>query len=97
ASAVLISGSSPPSNATSTTGPITWMMRPCAPALTCPLLVVVMVVPSSFEGLRTAHDLHQLLGDGRLAGAVVLQGVGRDHLFGVVAGVLYRGHARVEL
>src|SRR5574342_791828 len=51
----------------------------------------------SFQGLGPTHDLHQLLGDVGLAGAVVLEGELADELLGVAAGRVHGGHARAVL
>src|SRR5579863_1024904 len=104
-SAVLISGRSPPANSTSTTGPMTWTTLPWL--VDCTLLMTLCVLSTdfwatlstklAFEGLGPAHDLHQLLGDGGLAGAVVLKREVGDHLFGVVGRAVHGGHARAQL
>src|SRR3989304_4279495 len=80
-------GSWPGSNRTSTTGPITWTMFP---------LFMIPSPPSgswlSLERLGAADDLHQLLGDRGLAGAVHLQREPGDHIHGVVGRRIHRRH-----
>src|SRR5215510_8008431 len=68
------------------TGPMTCATRPSfmKEALLC----------SSLQGIRAAHDLGDLLGDLRLAGAVVLAREDLDELLRVVGGVLHRDAAR---
>src|SRR5690606_38670164 len=79
----------------------TWMF---SLAWTFSLAAAFIAVPSKRESVRrrsqrlgTGHDLDQLLGDLRLAGAVVEQGEVVDHLAGVARRVVHRGHARALL
>src|SRR4051794_40436822 len=52
---------------------------------------------TSLERLGAGDDLHELLGDRRLPGAVVEKGQRADHLAGVLGRVLHRRHARTML
>src|SRR5665647_3041710 len=87
-----------PSNCTSTTAPMTCVMRPV-------WLAGVAMKTLSFEfylkrPLRLSHrlgagdDLNQLLGDHRLTGPVVDQGLLADHVAGVAGSVVHRAHLR---
>src|SRR5580693_7643439 len=91
-SALRIAGSSP-SNCTSTTAPMTWVMRP----------TLLAILSSSqigsqrqclLQSFRAGDDLDQFLGDHRLAGAVVSERLLADHLAGVAGGVVHRRHLR---
>src|SRR5882724_2911025 len=96
-SAFRIAGRSP-SNCTSTTAPMTWVIFPTA------LVGVAMVSPcylqtygfgaSRSQRLGAGDDLDQLFGDHRLAGAVVGQGLLADHLAGIAGGVVHGAHLR---
>src|SRR6185437_5767871 len=81
--ALRILGSSP-SNFTSTTAPMTWVM--------VPTLFLAMGLP--LKRLGAGDDLDQLLGDVGLAGAVVGHRQPVDHVAGIAGGVVHRGHAR---
>src|SRR5580698_8310055 len=81
------------SNCTSTTAPMTWVMRP----------TVLAIMSSSqigsqrqclLQSFRAGDDLDQFLGDHRLAGAVVGERLLADHLAGVAGGVIHRRHLR---
>src|SRR5579871_1431327 len=89
-SADKIAGRSP-SNFTSTTAPMTWVMRPT--------LFFAMGVLSSLasDGLGTGDDLDQLLGDDGLSRAVIVHGQAVDHVAGIARRVVHRGHARAVL
>src|SRR5450432_1515159 len=51
---------------------------------------------SSLEGFGAGDDLDQLLGDLRLAGSVLDQGEGGDHVAGVARGGVHGGHLGSE-
>src|SRR5258708_11728159 len=81
------------SNCTSTTAPMTWVMRP----------TLLAIMSSSQIGSQrqcllqsfcAGDDLDQFLGDHRLAGAVVGERLLADHLAGVAGGVIHRRHLR---
>src|SRR5580658_9434774 len=81
------------SNCTSTTAPMTWVMRP----------TLLAIMSSSqigsqrqclLQSFRAGDDLDQFLGDHRLAGAVVFERLLADHLAGVARGVVHRRHLR---
>src|SRR5580698_9625864 len=81
------------SKCTSTTAPMTWVMRP----------TVLAIMSSSqigsqrqclLQSFRAGDDLDQFLGDHRLAGAVVFERLLADHLAGVARGVVHRRHLR---
>src|SRR5450756_426410 len=87
-----------PSNCTSTTAPMTCVTRPV-------WLAGVAMKTLSFEfylkrplrlseRLGAGDDFNQLLGDHRLAGAVVDQGLLADHVAGIAGGVVHRAHLR---
>src|SRR5665213_1058008 len=87
-----------PSNCTSTTAPMTCVMRPVWLAG-----VAIKISPSNSclkrplrlsQRLGAGDDLDQLLGDHRLAGSVVDQGLLADHVAGVAGGVIHRAHLR---
>src|SRR4051794_501579 len=94
-----------PSNFTSTTAPITCVMRPVALAPGCPAAGRVMVSSaivsslslSSLERLGARDDLDQFLGDLGLARAVVERRLLLDHVAGVAGGVVHGAHARALL
>src|SRR6202030_3226477 len=79
-----------PSNCTSTTAPMTCVMRPVW------LAGVAMKILSLrlLERLGAGDDFDQLLGDHRLAGSIVDQGLLADHVAGVAGGVVHRAHLR---
>src|SRR5262245_39759236 len=85
-SALKMGGRAPSENSTSTTGPITCVMRP-----------TLGMLRLSFQRLCARDDLHQLLGDGRLAYAVHHQREPADHVGGVSGGVVHGGHAGAVL
>src|SRR5438067_2943854 len=87
--AVKISGSEPAGNSTSTTGPITWVTLP---TFDISFIATAAIYGSLFHRLGAGDDLHQLLGDRRLAGAVVLERKSPDHLVGVLRGGVDRRH-----
>src|SRR5262245_27888133 len=72
------------SNCTSTTAPMTWVMRPTA-------FAIVFLVTLS-KRLGAGDDLDQLFGDHRLPGAIVSQGLPADHVAGVARRVVHRRH-----
>src|SRR4051812_47747354 len=91
-----------PSNCTSTTAPMTCVMRPV-------WLAGVAIKILSFEFLKSQRpsiakrhsdrlgagdDFDQLLGDHGLTGSVVDQGLLADHVAGVAGGVVHRAHLR---
>src|SRR5277367_3604952 len=90
-SAVLISGSSAESNATSTTGPMTWTTRPIEFGDRS-----VVAICLTLESLGAADDLQQLLGDRRLTRAVVHERVLFDHVARALGRVLHRHHLGAE-
>src|SRR5688572_14490499 len=84
---------------------MTWVMRPFATSFSFARLRSLRAgVPVSpfgrylacglLQRFRARDDLHQLLGDGRLAGAVELEREAADQLLGVARGALHRRHAR---
>src|SRR6202166_1209346 len=75
------------SNCTSTTAPMTWVMRPT-------LLAIMSSSQICSQRLGAGDDLDQFLGDHRLAGAVVFERLLADHLAGVAGGVVHRRHLR---
>src|ERR1700738_1698186 len=79
-----------PSNCTSTTAPMTCVMRPVW------LAGVAMKILSLrlLERLGAGDGFDQLLGDLRLAGSIVDQGLLADHVAGVAGGVVHRAHLR---
>src|ERR1700723_356720 len=86
-----------PSNSTSTTAPMIWTMRPvatpCGRATGRSRVSVDMAFKSLvLKGFGAGDDFNQLLGDLRLAGAVLDQGEGGDHVAGVAGGGVHRGH-----
>src|SRR5262245_8960048 len=84
-----------PSNCTSTTAPMTWVMCPTGLAMDGPWLSRRhMGLPRRSHRLGAGDDLDQLLGDHRLAGAVVGQRLFADHLAGIAGGVVHRAHLR---
>src|SRR5579872_1929925 len=88
-----------PSNCTSTTAPMTWVMRPIwlaavAIQLSPSIKTFKSVDPTLLEGFGAGDDLDQLLGDHRLTRAVVDQRLLADHFAGVTGGVIHRAHLR---
>src|SRR5262245_25387941 len=84
--------SASPSKRTSTTAPVIWVI--------VPMLLEAMMSPfpncerRGLESLGAGNDLDEFRGDRRLARAVHLQGDPLDHVAGVAAGVVHRGHLR---
>src|SRR6266446_1100401 len=90
-SALKISGSSP-SKRTSTTAPMTWVIVP----------MLFLAMSPNFpcgpsQRLGAGDDLDQLLGDGRLTRAVVVEGEAIDHLSGIAGRIVHRRHPRTLL
>src|SRR6201987_2000114 len=88
-----------PSNCTSTTAPMTWGTRPtwlAAVAITLSPSIAILsrVSVRPLDRLGAGDDLDQLLGDHRLAGAVINQRLLADHLAGVAGGVVHGRHLR---
>src|ERR1700710_2266522 len=90
-----------PSNCTSTTAPMTWVMCPvwfaAAAIKLSPSNSVWKSVSPSREWLQclgAGDDLDQLLGDLGLTGSVVNQGLLADHVAGVAGSVVHRAHLR---
>src|SRR5262245_56918840 len=82
-----------PWNCTSTTGPMTWLMCPPGLAMDRPCYSRMYRCAASHR-LGAGNDLDQLLGDHRLAGAVVGQRLLADHFAGVAGGIVHRSHLR---
>src|SRR6476620_6422267 len=90
-----------PSNCTSTTAPMTCVMRPvwlAGVAINSLLRIRISIQPSVWSGLSPLHrlgagdDFNQLLGDHGLTGPVVNQGLLADHIAGVAGGIVHRTH-----
>src|SRR3954454_15074398 len=86
-----ISGSSP-SNDTSTTAPITWLIRPLLLVAVAAVAISDSLLSGSLERLGARDDFDELSGDRGLTGAVVLDGQAVDHVAGVAGGVVHRRH-----
>src|SRR5579872_5634345 len=93
------------SNFTSTTAPITWVMRPVALAILAmglrPCPRILSLLRRSGRGVRSErlgarNDLDQFLGDHRLPGAIVPQGVFLHHVAGVARRVVHCAHLSAE-
>src|SRR5580698_1062443 len=86
-----------PSNCTSTTAPMTCVMRPVWLAG-----VAIKLSPSNSQisndrlsdRLGAGDDFNQLLGDHRLTGSIVDQGLLADHVAGVAGGIVHRALLR---
>src|SRR6478736_8180584 len=91
-----------PSNCTSTTAPMTWVMRPvwlAGVAINSLLRIrisasVSLIALAPLHCLGAGDDFDQLLGDLGLTGSVVDQGLLADHVAGVAGGVVHRAHLR---
>src|ERR1700683_3704845 len=81
------------SNSTSTTAPMTWVMRPTLLAIMSSSQIGSQR-QNLLQSFRAGDDLDQFLGDHRLAGAVVGERLLADHLAGVAGGVVHRRHLR---
>src|ERR1043165_6707060 len=94
-SAFRIGGRSP-WNWTSTTAPMTWVILPTA---FCALAIVILLETEflGLERLGAGDDLDQLLGNHRLAGAVIGERLLADHFAGIAGGVVHGAHARALL
>src|SRR5262245_5113295 len=95
-----MAGSLPGSNSTSTTGPITWTIRPSLTALPSDRTMKVaraLRLGAHAQRLGTADDVEQLLGDPLLPRLVVADGQGADQVFRVLGRRLHRGHPRPVL
>src|SRR5580692_4478429 len=87
-----------PSNCTSTTAPMTWVMRPvwlAGVAMKILSFEFYLKRPSPLsDRLGAGDDFNQLLGDHRLTGPVVDQGLLADHVAGIAGGIVHRAHLR---
>src|SRR6202030_585146 len=81
------------SNCTSTTAPMTWVMRPTAFAIMSSSQIGSQR-QCSLQSFCAGDDLDQFLGDHRLAGAVVSERLLADHLAGIAGGIVHRRHLR---
>src|ERR1044071_1889349 len=81
-----------PSNWTSTTAPITWVMFPVW--LVWVAMLVLLLSICSLQRFRAGNNLDQFLGDHRLTGAVIFDGLLADHVAGVASRIVHRGHLR---
>src|SRR5690348_1032277 len=81
-----------PSNCTSTTAPMTCVIRPTVLAMENPRYSDVCRTAS--ERFGAGNDLDQLLRDHRLAGTVVGESLLADHLAGIARGAVHRAHLR---
>src|ERR1700728_4674388 len=90
-----------PSNCTSTTAPMTCVMRPVwlagvaiklSPSNSLSLYPSVLSCLSPLHSLGAGDDFNQLLGDHGLTGAVVDQRLLANHVAGVSGGVVHRAH-----
>src|ERR1700728_3350740 len=81
------------SNCTSTTAPMTWVMRPTVLAIMSSSQIGSQR-QSLLQSFRAGDDLDQFLGDHRLAGAVISECLLADHLAGVAGGIVHRRHLR---
>src|SRR5947207_12256883 len=90
------SGCAPASNSTSTTAPITWLMRPCLSVFFFSGLAFVFATctPSSgrADGFGAAHDLHQFSCDAGLPDLVRIKGQRVDQVARSLGRVLHRDH-----
>src|SRR5437879_355829 len=86
-----------PSNCTSTTAPMTWVIFPVALAI---LVLVTLQIKFAalleqrprLECFSARDDLDQFLGDHRLARAIVDQRLLADHVAGIARRVVHRAH-----
>src|SRR5262249_4131025 len=103
-----MAGSLPGSNSTSTTGPITWTIRPSLTALPSDRTWMAAAarrgaaardlrLGAHAQPLGPADDVEQLLGDPLLPRLVVADGQGADQLLGVLGRRFHRGHPRPVL
>src|SRR6476660_7415821 len=84
-----------PSNCTSTTAPMTCVMRPVWLAgVAMKVLSFGFWLKRPSDRLGAGDDFNQLLGDHGLTGSVVDQGLLANHVAGVAGGVVHRGHLR---
>src|ERR1700684_1466569 len=84
-----------PSNCTSTTAPMTCVMRPVWLAgVAMKVLSFEVWLKRPSDRLGAGDDLNQLLGDHGLTGSVVDQGLLANHVAGVAGGVIHRAHLR---
>src|SRR6202046_671568 len=79
------------SNCTSTTAPMTWVMRPTLLAIMSSSQIGSQR-QCSLQSFGAGDDLDQFFGDHRLAGAVVGERLLADHLAGVARSVVHSGH-----
>src|SRR6266550_3247838 len=89
-----------PSNCTSTTAPMTCVIRPLwlagvamnlSPSNSKSQAIVDMRLS---ERLGAGDDFNQLLGDHRLTGSIIDEGLLADHVAGIAGGVVHRAHLR---
>src|SRR5882762_8572205 len=88
-----------PSNCTSTTAPMTWVIFPVAVAMwsSLPFRLSSRRFPEQrhrLECFSARDDLDQFLGDHRLARAVVNQSLLADHVAGIARRVVHGAHLR---
>src|SRR5665213_539603 len=88
-SAFKIAGRSP-SNCTSTTPPMTWVILPVA------FCGVAIIRPRylNLQRFGAGDDFDQFLGDHRLTRAVIGECLLADHFAGVAGGIIHGAHAR---
>src|ERR1700757_3568336 len=79
------------SNCTSTTAPMTWVMRPTLLAIMSSSQICSRR-QCALQSFGAGDDLDQFLGDHRLAGAVVSERLLADHLAGIARGIVHRAH-----
>src|SRR6185312_10261986 len=86
-----------PSNCTSTTAPMTCVMRPVWLAgVAMKVLSFEFWLKRPSDRLGAGDDFNQLLGDHGLTGSVVDQGLLANHVAGIAGGVVHRAHLRAE-
>src|SRR5580698_10293237 len=89
-----------PSNCTSTTAPMTCVMRPvwlagvAMETLSFEFLNLRRPSVRLLERLGAGDDFNQLLGDHGLTGSIVDQGLLADHVAGIAGRVVHRAHLR---
>src|SRR6185437_4723532 len=84
-----------PSNCTSTTAPMTCVIRPVWLAgVAMKVLSFEFWLKRPSDRLGAGDDFNQLLGDHGLTGSVVDQGLLANHVAGVAGGVVHRAHLR---
>src|SRR6185369_6502857 len=87
------------SNVTSTTAPMTWLMRPTLLVVARDLgfSILTSLLSGSLERFSARDDFNEFGGNRGLTRAVVLDGQAVDHVAGIAGRIVHRGHTAALL